>query len=674
MVPKHISARARLLQKHIGAYRAEYHEKDEQHIPDDALDSLKHELALLEEAYPQLVTPNSPTQRVAGAPLKALQKVTHEVRQWSFNDIFNEEELRLFDERVRHALEKKLGEAVTPTYECELKIDGLKMVLTYRKGELVLAATRGNGVVGEDVTHNIRTIRSVPIRLARAVDIVAEGEVYMTRKGFAQLNEERKKNDEQPFANPRNAAAGSIRQLDPLVAARRPLAFFCYDLARTSEPFPKRQTEELAYLSSLGLPVNPHARHMETLDDIMEYWQHWHCGAREKEDYQIDGVAIKVEEREYQEALGYTGKAPRFAVALKFPAEQTTTIVKDIILQVGRTGVLTPVAQLKPVTVAGTTVARATLHNEDFITQKDIRIGDTVIIQKAGDIIPEIVQVLNEFRNGVQKKWRFPKRSSLCGGDGAIERVKGEAAHRCVATDSFAQQERKLIHFASKVALDIDGLGAKTVGLLMAHGLVSEFDDFFELTEDELLGLDGFDKISARKLIVSIERARHVPLYRLLVGLSIAHIGEETALLLSNKYHSLDALAHASEEELAHINGIGPIVARAVVRWFATPSNKAMLGRLRTHIILRPARPQGAQGAGGVFEGSTVVFTGTLEHFSRSQAQEIVRRAGGKIAQTVSSKTAYVVAGSNPGSKRAQAIALGVPVLTEKDFRERLGM
>ncbi len=671
MVPKHISSRARLLQKHISAYRASYHEKDESRISDDALDSLKHELSLLEEAYPELITSSSPTQRVAGAPLKAFKKVTHEVRQWSFNDIFNEEELHLFDERVKRALENKLGKTVVPTYECELKIDGLKIVLTYRAGELMLAATRGNGVVGEDVTHNIVTIQSVPTRLARAVDIIAEGEVFMTRTGFSVLNEMRGKSGEQPFANPRNAAAGSIRQLDPSVAASRPLAFFCYDLARTNEHFPSEQTKELDYLSSLGLPVNPHARHVNTLDEIMEYWRYWQGDARGKEDYQIDGIAIKVEEREYQEALGYTGKAPRFAVALKFPAEQTTTVVKDITLQVGRTGVLTPVAQLKPITVAGTTVSRATLHNEDFIAQKDIRIGDTVVVQKAGDIIPEIVQVLKEFRSGNRKKWRFPKSSPLCGGNGMIERVKGEAAHRCVATDSFAQQERKLIHFAGKTALDIDGLGAKTVRLLMEHNLVSDFDDFFELTEDELLALPGFEKVSASKLIASIDGARRVPLYKLLAGLSIAHIGEETALLISKKYHSLDMLARASEEELASINGIGPIVAKAVVQWFATSANKKLLDRMRKHIILQTPHARHTHSG---FDGSTVVFTGTLERLSRQEAQELVRGAGGKISQTVSAKTSYVVAGSNSGSKRAQAIALGVPVLSEKDFRARLGM
>ncbi len=671
MVPKHISARVHLLQKHINVYRADYHEKDKSSISDDALDSLKHELALLEEEYPELVTQNSPTQNVAGAPLKALKKVTHEVRQWSFNDIFNEDELRLFDKRVQRALEKSVGKIIIPKYECELKIDGLKIVLTYRAGKLVMAATRGNGIVGENVTHNIRTIQNIPVRLTKHVDLIVEGEVYMTRKGFIALNNARKKSGEQPFANPRNAAAGSIRQLDPNIAAKRPLAFFCYDLDRTSEPFPKEQTEELSYIASLGLPINPYAQSVNTLDEIIKYWKHWQGDARDREDYQIDGVAIKLEKREYQEVLGYTGKAPRFAIALKFPAEQTTTIVKDIILQVGRTGVLTPVAQLNPVTVAGTTVSRATLHNEDYIVQKDIRVGDTVIIQKAGDIIPEIVQVLDKFRNGTQKKWKFPKISSSCGGNGTIERVKGEAAHRCVETNSFAQQERKLVHFASKIAFDIDGLGTKIVNLLMAHDLVSNFDDLFELTEGELLALPGFNKISAQKLIVSIAQARSTVLYRLLIGLSIPHIGEETARLLSTKYHSLDALLCASEDELSSINGIGPIVAHSLTQWFSIVSNKILLKRLRKHITLRTTHIKNIH---KTLEGSTFVFTGTLESISRQDAQELVRHVGGKISQIVSKKTTYVVVGANAGSKHEQAISMGIPVLSQEDFRKLLGM
>ncbi len=669
-VPSSIRARAKKLRASIDAYRARYHEKDESPLSPEALDSLKHELALLEEAYPELVTPDSPTQKVAGAPLPELVKVRHDIPQWSFNDVFDEREVRAFDERVRRAFARARGEGSAPTYDCELKIDGLKVVFTYRRGELTVAATRGDGKVGEDVTHNVRTIKSVPQKLRRNVDLIAEGEVFMTRSGFNSLNEVRKRAGEEPFANPRNAAAGSIRQLDPRIAAQRPLSVFIYDLARTSDPLPKTQTQELAYLAELGFPVNPHHRHVDSIDGAIAYWKHWQGRAREKEDYQIDGVAVKVEEREYQEALGYTGKAPRFAVAIKFPAEQATTVVEDITLQVGRTGVLTPVAHLRPVSVAGTTVARATLHNEDFIREKDIRIGDTVVLQKAGDIIPEIVQVLPEFRSGKEKPWRFPTHSPLCGGDGRIERVSGEAAHRCATPSSYAQQERKLIHFASKHALDIEGMGAKTVSLLMAKGLVSDFDDFFELTEGELLALPGFQEKSARNLLAAIRNARRVSLDRLLVSLSIPHIGAETALLLARTYKNISSLERSRASALARIPGIGTTVAASVAGWFADSGNKALIRRLSKHIKILPVDSR----AQGNLVGETVVITGTLETFSRSEAEEAVRRAGGHVSNSVSHKTSFVVVGHAPGSKAARALALGIPLLTEKEFRARLGL
>ena len=456
---KSIRERAARLRDTITKYRALQHERDVSPISPEALDSLKYELAALEEKYPELITPDSPTQVVAGAPVPFLKKVRHAVPQWSFNDAFTKDDIEAFDERVR-----KLS-GIPPTYDLELKIDGLKIVFTYEKGALALAATRGDGTFGEDVTHNIRTIAPVPKLLKRPVDIVVEGEVYLTRSGFKKLNDERARRGEPLFANPRNAAAGSIRQLDPAVAAGRPLSVFVYDVAATSEAFPPTQSEELSYLSDLGFPVNPHHRHADTLEEVFAYWETWQGIARTKIDYQIDGIALKVESRATQETLGYTGKAPRFAIAFKFPPEQVETVIEDISLQVGRTGKLTPVAHVSPISVAGTTVARAVLHNEDFIREKDIRIGDTVILQKAGDVIPEIVSVVKEMRPKKTAPWHFPAHSPLCGGDGAIERCPGEAAHRCKTAGSFEQQARRLIHFAGKSALDIDGMGRKTVRL-----------------------------------------------------------------------------------------------------------------------------------------------------------------------------------------------------------------
>ncbi len=664
-VPASVRARAKKLRDELAHHAHQYYTLDMPEISDAAYDALHRELVGLEEAYPELAQEDSVTHRIIGEALPELKKVRHAVPQWSFNDAFSEEEIRAFDARVR----KLAGGPVS--YDLELKIDGLKIVLTYEKGVLVRAATRGDGVIGEEVTHNVRTIREVPERLARSVDVIVEGEVYLSRAGFAALNAAREKAGEPLFANPRNAAAGSIRQLDPKIAASRPLGVFVYDLAHSSEPLPPTQSEELSYLKALGLPVNPEHRHAETLDEVFAYWKKWHGPARESVDYQLDGMVLKVEDRAQQEALGYTGKAPRFAIAYKFPAEQVTTVVENITLQVGRTGVLTPVAHLKPVLVAGTTVARATLHNEDFIAEKDIRIGDTVILQKAGDIIPEIVQVLKEFRTGKEKVWTFPTHSPLCGGDGRIERVPGEAARRCATRGSYAEQERKLAHFAGKSALDVDGMGKKTVTLLMTHGLVSDFDDFFTLTQDELLALPGFQETSARNLIAALRNARKVPLDRFLVGLSIPHVGEETARILAQRFQTLEKLQNAREEQLAEIDGIGEIVARAVATWFAEPENRALLARLTKHLALTKV---GAPRAEGPLSGETVVVTGTLERFSREEAEAAVRRAGGKVASSVSGKTSFVVAGAEPGSKLAKARTLGVAVLSEDEFRARLGL
>lgn len=655
--------RAERLREAITKYRALQHEQDLSTISPEALDSLKYELAELEERYPELVVPSSPTQVVAGAPVDFLKKVRHAVPQWSFNDAFTEEDIRAFDERVRKVSGAKQA------YALELKIDGLKIVLTYEKGALRTAATRGDGIIGEDVTHNVRTIASVPRSLARPIDLVAEGEVYLARSGFKRLNTLRRAQGEPEFANPRNAAAGSIRQLDPRVAAERPLAAFVYDLALTSEPSPATQAEELAYLAGLGLPVNPEHTHADTLDDVFAYWRKWQGSARAKADYQIDGIVLKVDSREAQEALGYTGKAPRFAIAYKFPPEQVETVVENIALQVGRTGKLTPVAHLRSVAVAGSVVARATLHNEDFIREKDIRIGDTVILQKAGDVIPEVVSVILELRPKGAKPWVFPTHSHLCGGDGSIERVAGEAAHRCKVAGSFAQQERRLAHFAGKSALDIGGMGRETVRLLAERGLVSDFDDFFELTRDELLALPLFEETKATKLVKALEETKRVPLDRLLIGLGIPHVGEETAFLLATRFNTIAALRAAKEDSLSSIDGIGPVIGRSVYEWFAQKENKEMLARLLKHLkVAKVAAP-----SQGPLTGKTVVVTGTLPTLSREEAEALVRRAGGKAAGSVSAKTAFVVAGENPGSKYERARTLGVPIIDEVEFLKKLG-
>ncbi len=666
---KDVRTRYDKLLKEIHRHRHLYYVLDTPEIPDTAYDELEKELFQLEAQYPELVAPDSPSQRVGGAPLPQFKKVRHTVAQWSFNDAFSPEEMREFDVRVKRFLKDEFG-AVEPAYTCELKIDGLKIVLTYKEGLLATAATRGDGTTGEDVTHNVRTIKSVPLRLVRPIDTIVEGEVWMSEKSLEAVNRERKEEEEPLFANPRNAAAGSIRQLDPKIAASRGLDTFMYDVAQTSDALPASQIDELAYMRELGFKVNPHVKLVSSIEGAIEYWEGWK-GKNKTQGYWIDGVVVKVNERRFQEALGYTGKAPRFAVAFKFPAEQVTTIVEDIVLQVGRTGVLTPVAHLRPVVVAGSTVSRATLHNEDEIKRLDVRIGDTVILQKAGDVIPDIVQVLTDLRTGKEKPYRWPTHVPECGGDGRIERVPGEAAWRCVARDSFAVQRRVLRHFTSKAALNIEGLGPSRVDALMEKGLVSTFDDFFTLTEGDLLTLEGFADVSAKKLIASIKKTvEGVSLSRLITGLSIPHVGEETAILLSSHFKTIDDIAEAGEEELAAIGGIGEVVAGAISGWFRNKDNNKLIERLKK--VLRIISEKSSGTGTGAFKGKSVVLTGSLSSMTRDEAKEKIRAQGGSVSSSVSSQTDFVVAGEEAGSKLEKAEELGVAVLLEEEFLKML--
>ncbi|MDB5224526.1 MAG: ligase, ligase protein [Candidatus Adlerbacteria bacterium] len=662
---KDIIERYRKLKDSINEYRRSYHVYDRELIPESARDSLMHELAELEAEYPSLIAPDSPTQRVAGVPLPQFKKVTHKITQWSFNDAFSESDIVDFDARVK----RMLGTAEEIEYTCELKIDGLKVVLTYERGVLMTAATRGDGVVGEDVTHNVRTIESVPLSLSREVDIVVEGEIWMSEKTLEAVNKERQAAHEPVFANPRNAAAGSIRQLDPKVAASRKLDTFIYDVAQTSEDLPETQDKELQYLQGLGFKVNQHFTKVIGVAGVIAYWEQWKS-KNKAQGYWVDGIVVKVNKHELQERLGFTGKAPRFAIAFKFPAEQVTTVVEDIVLQIGRTGVLTPVAHLRPVSVAGTVVSRATLHNEDEINRLDVRVGDTVILQKAGDVIPDIVQVLPELRTGREKKFKWPTHVPDCGGDGRIERVPGTAAWRCVYKNSFAQLRRTFRHFASKGALNIEGLGPSTVDALLEKGLVQHFDDFFTLTEGDLLTLEGFAEVSAKKLVSSIAKvAERVTLARLITGLSLPHVGEETALLLARNYKTLDALAKAGEEELSNINGIGPIVAKAIAEWFAEDIHIELLARLQKLIhIVNPDFAALADLAALPLAGKTFVLTGTMAAMGRDEAKEVLRKLGGDVSGSVSKKTYAVVAGEEAGSKLDKARELGVTVMNEAEF------
>ncbi|MBI2004938.1 NAD-dependent DNA ligase LigA [Patescibacteria group bacterium] len=676
--PKSVEQRYAKLLKEVNRHRHLYYVLDAPEIADTAYDELEKELFDIEARYPKLVAPDSPSQRVGGEPLPGFKKVRHAVAQWSFNDAFTPEEMREFDVRVRRMLSQgeSLGTKDSPweiEYTCELKIDGLKVVFTYKKGMLATAATRGDGVVGEDVTHNIKTIASVPLSLTRPIDLVVEGEVWMSEKSLHKINALRQVQGESAFANPRNAAAGSIRQLDPKVAASRNLDTFMYDVAQTSEELPATQHEELLYMRELGFKVNPHHVLVGSIEDVIQYWEKWKS-QNKAQGYWIDGIVVKVNERKFQEALGHTGKAPRFAVAFKFPAQQVTTVVEGIVLQVGRTGVLTPVAHLRPVVVAGSTVSRATLHNEDEITRLDVRIGDTVVLQKAGDVIPDIVKVLTELRTGKEKPYRWPTRVPECGGAGLIERIPGEAAWRCVAKNSFAVRRRVLRHFCSRGALNIEGLGTKTVDLLLEQGLVQSFDDFFTLKEGDLLALDGFAEVSAKKLVDSIKRAaRHIPLSRLLAGLSVPHVGEETALLLARHYKTIDAVADAQEDELARIGGVGEVMAKAIHDFFRETVNRELIKRLKKVLhIVNPDFAARLDLTKLPLWGKTFVLTGTMENLSRDEAKEKIRKRGGNVSSSVSKKTTYVVAGEEAGSKLGAAEALGVKVLSEAEFLKLL--
>ncbi len=664
-IPKEVRKRIEKLRQSIERHRYNYHVLNREEISAEALDSLKDELVKLEREYPELITPDSPTQRVAGEPLPEFVKVPHKVPQWSFNDAFTEEDIKNFDARVKRFLEAAGIKNVKPTYVSELKIDGLKVVLEYEKGILKTAATRGDGKVGEDVTHNVRTIDSVPLTLTKKVDCIVEGEIWMSKANLKRVNTERQKNGEPLFANPRNVAAGSIRQLDPKIAAARKLDTFIYDVASSSVPIPDSQVGELEFLRSLGFKVNPHFKHTKTIEEVVAYWMEWQKKAP-KEDYLIDGVVIKVNERSIQEALGYTGKAPRFGIAFKFPAEQVTTVVEDIVLQVGRTGVLTPVAHLKPVLVAGSTVSRATLHNEDEIKRLDVRIGDTVILQKAGDVIPDIVKVLTELRTGKEKSFVWPITVPECGGDGRIERVAGAAAWRCVDKNSFSQVKRRWYHFVSKKAFNIDGLGPKIIDLLLENHLIATFDDVFTLKRGDLLALPRFAEKSVDNLLDSISKAKKQTLARFLVALSIPQVGEETAEDLANHFKTIEAIQSATFEELEKINGVGPVVGRAVVDFFKDRSNKALVRRSLKHVKLEKVEAP-ARGAAPL-AGKSFVLTGTLSSLSRDEAKAKIKSLGGDVVGSVSKNTSYVVAGTDPGSKYDKAQELGVTILDEVSF------
>ncbi|MCX6702247.1 MAG: NAD-dependent DNA ligase LigA [Candidatus Zambryskibacteria bacterium] len=663
-VPKKTIKRLENLKKTIEHHGYLYHTLDKPEISDEAYDSLVLELQKREEEYPELKSSDSPNDRIGGEPLKEFVKVTHKMQQWSYDDVFDFESLKKWDEKLRNFIRKENLMDEKMEYCCELKIDGLKIVLTYENGKLIRGATRGDGKIGEDVTNNVKTIHSIPLELKEKINIITVGEVWIGKKDLEKINKIRVREEEIPFANTRNLAAGSVRQLDPKIAASRSLRSFIYDIDEFDGKEPETQKKELELLKNLGFEVNPNFSVFDSLFGVEKFYQNW-AKKRHTLNYGLDGIVIKINSNKIQKALGYTAKSPRWGVAYKFPAEQVTTIVEDIVLQIGRTGVLTPVAHLRPVIVAGSTVSRATLHNEDEIRRLDVKIGDTVILQKAGDVIPDIVSVVKELRTGKEKKFIWPTHVSQCGGDGRVERVPGQAAWRCVNKNSFEQQKRKFYHFVSKKSFNITDLGPRVIDVLLENNLISEYADIFTLKKGDLLLLPRFAEKSVDNLLFAINKAKKTTLARFIIGLSVPQVGEETAYILEQNFHSIYNLQKASKEGLEKINGIGPIVAESIIDFFVSKENKKIINNLLKEIIIVK---QKSLISSNKLSKKIFVLTGTLTSMSRDEAKEKIREQGGVVSESVSKETDYVVAGENTGSKYKKAQELDIKILSESEF------
>jgi DNA ligase (NAD+) len=719
--------RIKKLSAEINKIRYEYHVLDKPDVTDEVYDSLTKELRELEAQFPDLRLADSPTQRIGGKPLEKFQKVRHQVRQWSFDDVFSFNELEAWNQKVKKLINKQQTtnnlQQKKLEYVCEVKIDGLKIILTYENGKLMRAATRGDGVIGEDVTENIKTIMSVPLELNYPIDLVAVGECWLSKKELARINEARKKKGEALFANSRNAGAGSIRQLDPKIAASRKLDTFIYDidylrLTTNNQQLTTLETqmEELELLKKLGFKVNPESKLCKNIEEVEKFYQSW-ISRKNKEDYGIDGVVLKINSVELQKSLGYTGKSPRWGIAYKFPAEKVTTIVEDIKVQVGRTGALTPVAHLRPVLVAGSTVSRATLHNEDEIRRLDLKIGDTVVLHKAGDVIPEVVEVLKDLRTGKEKNFHMPKVCPMCGGAvGKIpisksqyptksQKIKKEnlgVAIYCLNPNCYAVEKEKVIHFVSKKGFNIDGLGEKIVEQLMNEGIVSNFADIFELEKGDLEPLERFAEKSADNLISAIEASKNITLEKFLFALGIRHVGEEGTILIAkainmeipNTKHQTPAspaggpnksqlpkikiqnindiakiFSQINAEQWMSIKGIGEKMAESLVEWFGDKNNTEMLEKMN-ELGVKILTNNKQHTTNNKLQGKVFVLTGELKNFTRDEAKDMIRGLGGEISSSVSKNTDYVLAGENPGSKFQKAKSLGVKIINEKEFEK----
>lgn len=656
---RNLRERAAELRKLIREHDYAYYVLDAPRITDQEYDLLIRELEKLEMEYPELITPDSPTQRVGGEPLAGFQTVRHPTPLLSLSNAFESAELRDFDRRMRQLA------GMCVDYVVEPKIDGLSIVLTYENGVFVRGATRGDGVTGEEITENLRAVRLLPLLLPAAPSrLVVRGEVFMSKKAFLRLNEMRDSRGEIPFANPRNAAAGSLRQLDPKITAKRPLGIFNYQVLVCEGVELDTQVGVLKYLRQLGLPVQEHCGYFQNIEEVIAYCTEW-VEKRHHLNYEIDGMVIKVNSLRLQETMGNTAKSSRWAVAFKFPAEQMVTRVKEIILRVGRTGVLTPTAVLEPVPLAGVIVSRATLHNEDMIREKDIRIGDDVVIQRAGDVIPEVVRVLSERRTGKEKEFRMPERCPVCGGP--VVRSEGEVAARCTGIACPAQLKELILHFVGREGMDIEGIGPAIIAQLVDRGLVKDPADLYFLQKDDLLGLERLGAKSADNLLEAIEKSKQKGLGSLLYALGIRFVGSRAAEILAERFGSLAALSRASAAELTAIPEIGPKIAASVVAFFQEEETRQVMEKLAQAGVTTEMERVVQSPEERPLSEKQFVLTGTLT-LTRAEAEDLIKKLGGRVSSSVSKKTDYVIAGVGPGKKYELAQQLGIPILDERAF------
>ncbi len=653
---KEAQERIEKLKKLINHHRYLYHVLDKQEISESALDSLKKELFDLEQKFPDLITEDSPTQRIGGKPIKAFKKFRHPERMTSFNDAFSAQDMQDWQERFLKLLPENEKQKID--YYAELKIDGLAIELIYENGILKTGSTRGDGMVGEDITENLKTIEAIPLYIEEKKRVVVRGEVFITKKEFQRVNKEQKEKGLPVYANPRNIAAGSVRQLDPSVTASRKLDSFSYELL--SDFGQVTHEEKHKILKDLGFKTNKHNKYCKNLDEVIKFREHW-IKEREKLDYEIDGVVVLINNNEIFEKLGIVGKAPRAGIAFKFPQAEATTKVLDIKVQVGRTGAMTPVAILEPVQVTGITISRATLHNEDEIKRLGLKIGDTVIVGRAGDVIPDIIKVLPELRKGKEKNFHMPENCPSCGTK--LIKPEGEVLLRCPNKNCFAQKRRGFYHFVSRAAFDINHLGPKIIDKLLDEGLVADPADLFDLKEGDIAPMERFAEKSAENLVNAIQEKKEIDLSRFIYALGIRNVGEETAIDLAKHFGNIKKLKDANLEDIDLIHDVGPVVAKSIYDWFCDKDNLKFLEKLENKVKIKNLKIKNLK-----FSGKIFVLTGGLETMGRDEAKAKIRELGGNISESVSKKTDYVIVGSDAGSKAEKAKQLGLKILSEKEF------